>query len=90
MLEIILGSYKLKEAKDIKPSGFVVDTLEAVLWAFHRTDNFRDGCLLACNLGGDADTIAAVFGQIGVRFMGLRVSLVSGGIKCFIGVLSRC
>ena len=72
VLEIILGSYKSKEAKDIKPSGYVVDTLEAVLWAFHRTDNFRDRCLLACNLGGDADTIAAVFGQIGGAFYGAK------------------
>ena len=72
VLEIILGRYKSKEAPEIKPSGFVVDTLEAALWAFYKTDNFRDGCLLAVNLGGDADTIAAVFGQIAGAFYGAK------------------
>jgi hypothetical protein len=33
-----------------------VKSLEAALWAFHHTDSFRDGCLLAVNLGDDADT----------------------------------
>jgi ADP-ribosylglycohydrolase len=58
------GSFKTKRASDIHASGYVVHTLEAALWAFHHTDNFRDGALLAVNLGEDADTTGAVFGQI--------------------------
>ncbi len=48
----------------IKSRGYVVDTLEAALWAVVTTDNFRDALLRAVNLGGDADTIGAVTGQI--------------------------
>ena len=39
-------------------------TLEAALWAFHRSDGFREGALLAVNLGDDADTTGAIYGQI--------------------------
>ena len=72
VLKVILGSYKSKEAPEIKSSGFVVDTLESALWAFYKTDSFADGCLLAGNFGDDADTVAAVFGQIGGAFYGAK------------------
>ena len=42
----------------------MVDTLEAVLWAFHRTGDFREGVLRVVNLGEDADTTGAIYGQI--------------------------
>ena len=42
----------------------MVRSLEAALWAFHRSSDFREGCLLAANLGDDADTTAAVYGQL--------------------------
>ena len=41
-----------------------MDTLEAALWAFHGSENFRDGALRVVNLGDDADTTGAVYGQI--------------------------
>lgn len=46
------------------PSGYVVDTLACARWAVARAASFREAVLLAANLGGDADTIAAVTGQI--------------------------
>ena len=58
------GSFKHRDPPDIRGIGYVVDTLEAVLWAFHRTGNFRDGALKVANLGEDADTTAAIYGQI--------------------------
>ncbi len=58
------GSFKMKQPPAIKGTGYVVDSLEAALWAFYHSDNFRDGGLLAANVGEDADTTAAVFGQI--------------------------
>lgn len=61
---IAAGSFKEKQPPDIKGTGYVVHSLEAALWAFHQSNNFREGCLLAANLGDDADTTAAVFGQI--------------------------
>ncbi|MCA9935355.1 MAG: ADP-ribosylglycohydrolase family protein, partial [Anaerolineales bacterium] len=51
-------------------SGYVVHSLEAALWAFHCSETFRDGCLLAANLGDDADTTAAVYGQLAGAFYG--------------------
>ena len=60
---VAAGSFKSKEPPAIKGTGYVVDALEAALWAFHRSDNFRDGALLAVNLGQDADTTGAIYGQ---------------------------
>jgi ADP-ribosyl-[dinitrogen reductase] hydrolase len=48
----------------------VVDSLEAALWAFHHSRNFREGALLAVNLGDDADTTGAVYGQLAGAFYG--------------------
>ena len=58
------GSFKDRNPPDIRGTGYVVDALEAALWAFHRTDGFREGALLAINLGDDADTTGAIYGQI--------------------------
>jgi ADP-ribosylglycohydrolase len=62
--EIADGSYRRREPPEIRGTGHVVRSLEAALWAFARADSFRDGCLLAVNLGDDADTTAAVYGQL--------------------------
>jgi ADP-ribosylglycohydrolase len=62
--EVAGGSFRPNSPPEIQGSGYVVRSLEAALWAFANSDNFRDGCLLAVNLGDDADTTAAVYGQI--------------------------
>lgn len=56
--------------KIIRGTGFVLDCLEAALWAFYTTDNYRDAVLAAANLGDDADTTAAVCGQLAGAFYG--------------------
>jgi ADP-ribosyl-[dinitrogen reductase] hydrolase len=48
----------------------VVESLKAALWAFYRSTSFRDGALLAINLGDDADTTGAVYGQLAGAFYG--------------------
>lgn len=48
----------------IKGSGYVMESLEAALWCFYKTDSFKEAVLLAANLGDDADTTAAICGQI--------------------------
>ena len=58
------GSYKRKQTPEIRGTGYVVQSLEAALWAFHNSQDFREGALLAANLGDDADTTAAIYGQI--------------------------
>lgn len=49
---------------EIKSTGYVVDTLEAVMWCLCNTDNYKDAVLKAVNLGGDTDTIAAIAGGL--------------------------
>lgn len=68
--EVAAGSFRRREPPQIKGSGYVVRTLEAALWAFHRSESFREGCLLAANLGDDADTTAAVYGQLAGAYYG--------------------
>jgi ADP-ribosyl-[dinitrogen reductase] hydrolase len=70
--EIANGSFKQKEPPAIIGSGFVVRSLEAALWAFYRTDSFRDGALCAVNLGNDADTTGAIYGQLAGAFYGVN------------------
>jgi ADP-ribosylglycohydrolase len=68
--QIAGGSFAVKEPPQIRGSGYVIHTLEAALWAFHGTDNFRDGALKVVNLGEDADTTGAVYGQIAGAYYG--------------------
>ena len=48
----------------IRSTGYVIDTLEAALWSVSRAETFEEAVLLAANLGNDADTVAAVTGQL--------------------------
>lgn len=61
---VAFGSFRIFNPPQIRGSGFVVESLEAALWAFHHTDNFADGASMAISLGEDTDTTAAVYGQI--------------------------
>ncbi len=68
---IALGEYKNKSRQQIKGTGFVVESLEAALWCFYQTHDFESGALLAANLGDDADTTAAIYGQLAGAYYGL-------------------
>lgn len=68
--EVAAGSFLRREPPGIEGSGYVVKSLEAALWAFSRSRTFGEGCLLAANLGDDADTTAAVYGQLAGAFYG--------------------
>ncbi len=67
---VAAGSFKDKEPPDIKGAGFVVLSLEAALWAFHNSTDFRHGALKAVNLGDDADTTGTIYGQIAGAYYG--------------------
>jgi len=67
---VALGSYQEKQPPEIRGTGYVVDALEAALWAFWGTRSFSDGALAAANLGDDADTTAAIYGQLAGAFYG--------------------
>jgi ADP-ribosyl-[dinitrogen reductase] hydrolase len=70
ILDIATGNYLMKDESQIFGTGYVVASLEAALWCFATTDSFATAVLKAANLGDDADTTAAVCGQIAGAFYG--------------------
>ena len=58
------GGWRGKARAEIRSTGYVVDTLEAALWAVGTSSGFDEAVLKAVNLGDDADTVGAVTGQI--------------------------
>ncbi len=70
--DIAAGTYQDKTESEIKGSGYVVKSLEAALWAFWNSESFEEGALLAVNLGDDADTTGAVYGQIAGAYYGVK------------------
>ncbi len=67
---IARGNYRNKLEHSIRGTGYVVNSLEAALWCFWVTDSFEATVLKAANLGDDADTTAAVCGQIAGAYYG--------------------
>ncbi|MEM6486064.1 MAG: ADP-ribosylglycohydrolase family protein [Pseudomonadota bacterium] len=78
---IAKGSYKAMQPPQIRVTGYVVDSLQAALWVFWVTDNFRDGALAAANLDDDADTTAAIYGQLAGAFSGVQ-GLPAAWLEC--------
>lgn len=74
------GSYLAKGKEEIRGSGYVVESLEAALWCFHNNDSFASTVLAAANLGDDADTTAAIAGQIAGAYYGCS-SIPPGWLK---------
>ena len=63
------GSWRGKEPPAIRGTGYCVDALEAAIWAVAGAADFKTAILRAANLGDDADTTAAIAGQLaGARF----------------------
>lgn len=61
---IVSGNWRSKERSQIASSGYVIHSFEAAFWCVDRTGSFQDAVLLAANLGDDADTTAAITGQL--------------------------
>lgn len=67
----ILESDISKLSEDsIKSGGYVVDTLEASIWAFLNNHSYKETVLAAVNLGGDTDTTGAVAGGLAGLYYG--------------------
>jgi ADP-ribosyl-[dinitrogen reductase] hydrolase len=94
---VAAGSFHTRQPPAIKGTGFVVQSLEAALWAFATTKSFAEGALAAVNLGDDADTTGAIFGQIAGAYYGVDgipshwVSRITRGdeIRQIAGALAR-
>ena len=69
--QVIGGSWRGKPRRGIRSSGYVIDSLEAALWCVARTASFGDAVILAANLGDDADTVAAITGQLAGALYGV-------------------
>jgi ADP-ribosyl-[dinitrogen reductase] hydrolase len=70
--EVAAGSFLRRDPPEIVGSGYVVRSLEAALWAFAKSESFEEGALLAVNLGDDADTAGAVYGQLAGAYYGVE------------------
>jgi ADP-ribosylglycohydrolase len=69
---VIAGGYKNKTPEDLSPSGYAPQSLEVALWAFYNSVSFDEGLLMAVNMGGDADTIGAIYGQLAGAYYGVE------------------
>ena len=69
--EVAAGSWRAKERDAISSSGYVVHTLEAALWCVGRSGSIEEALILAANLADDADTVAAVTGQLAGALWGM-------------------
>jgi ADP-ribosyl-[dinitrogen reductase] hydrolase len=70
--DIMAGTWRSKRRNEIKSSGYVAHSLEAAIWCVARTGSFDEAVLLAANLGEDADTVAAIAGQLAGGLYGYR------------------
>lgn len=81
---VAAGSFRRRDPPAIRGTGYVVASLEAALWAFDRSSSFQEGALLAVNLGEDADTTGAVYGQLAGAFYGEE-----GIPECWVSRIAR-
>ena len=65
-----LDSWPSLAVQDLRPTGYVVDSLEAALWCFFNGENIIEAIESAVNLGGDADTVAAICGGLAGTYWG--------------------
>ena len=63
-------NWEARQESDISSSGYVLDSLEAALWAFFTTSSLREGAIKVVNLGDDADTVGAIYGGLAGAFYG--------------------
>ena len=70
--QIASGGWKEKRRDEVSSSGYVADTLEAALWCVDRAEGFDEAVLAAANLCDDADTVAAVAGQLAGAIWGVN------------------
>lgn len=63
--------FSLKK-EELRPSGYVVDSLLCSLWCFINTSTFEDAVCEAVNLCGDADTIGAITGGLAGVYYGIE------------------
>ncbi|TQV87990.1 ADP-ribosylglycohydrolase family protein [Aliikangiella coralliicola] len=71
VINLANGSFLTKSYEELTGSGYVIESLESALWCFYHSNSFEEAILLAANIGNDADTTAAICGQIAGAYYGL-------------------
>jgi ADP-ribosyl-[dinitrogen reductase] hydrolase len=75
-LERLLGEtqYSLENLYKyrLNPTGYVVDSMKCAIECIRMTQTFESAVTRAANLGGDADTIAAITGGLAGAFYGFK------------------
>lgn len=71
VLAVARGSWRGKQPPAIRGTGYCIDAMEAAIWAVAGADDFRGAVLRAANLGDDADTTAAIAGQLAGAMWGV-------------------
>jgi ADP-ribosyl-[dinitrogen reductase] hydrolase len=79
------GAYRTKAESEVAGTGYAVASLEAALWCFQKTDSFEAAVLCAANLGDDADTTAAIVGQIAGVHYGIQAIPESWKMRVHMG-----
>ncbi|CAF1029661.1 unnamed protein product [Adineta steineri] len=93
IVRVAQGSYKKQGGynEGIRGKNYIINTLEAALWAFWSDENsFEIGALNAVNLGDDTDTTAAVYGQLAGAYYGASAILRHWGKKLYAVNLLVC
>lgn len=67
---ILTGNIRNLKETEIKSTGYVVDTLEAVFWVLLNSKSYQESVLKAVNLGEDTDTVAAITGGLAGIYYG--------------------
>ena len=80
---VVAGAYRSKPRHQVKGSGYCVESLEAAMWCFEGTESFEEAVLAATNLGDDADTTAAIVGQVAGAFYGVEAIPVTWRERVF-------
>ena len=69
---IIKDNIKDYSMSEIRSSGYVVDTLECVLWILLKSNSFEETIITSTNIGEDTDTIGAIVGSMAGIIYGIN------------------
>ncbi len=69
---VFSGEIAKLPVEEINSGGYVIDTLESSLWCLLNSSSYSEAVLKAVNLGGDADTTAAVTGGLAGIYYGVE------------------